>query len=143
MYLRGHASRSTPSKGELKLRVVRRSGCPKKIVEALNKLTGVEGVGTKVPHLQGDKIFGSMKRNLDIPIGDVGDSHRLDKINFSQRHERIKSTTTSLVSLEGPSEQPEANTSQHVTIAFESDYDTCKWHTARIRYKLNAKCQAQ
>jgi len=33
-YLRGHASKSGPSKEELKLRVARRSGDPKKMAEA-------------------------------------------------------------------------------------------------------------
>ena len=37
-YLRGHASGFGPNKGELKLRAARRSGCPKKIAEALNSL---------------------------------------------------------------------------------------------------------
>jgi len=41
----------------------------------LNTLFGVEGVGTRIPHLKGEEIFGSTKRKLDIPIGNVGDSH--------------------------------------------------------------------
>ena len=93
-YLKGYASRLGPSKGELRLRAARRSGDPKKIVEALNALPGVEGVGTRIPHLEGEETFGSTKRKLDVPIGDVGDSHRLDKINFSQPRVRTWSTST-------------------------------------------------
>ena len=37
-YLKGYASGSGPSKKELRLRAARRSGDPKKIVEALNTL---------------------------------------------------------------------------------------------------------
>jgi len=56
-YLRGHASGSGPSKEELKLKAARRSGDPKKMVEALNTLLGVEGVGTRILHLEGEEIF--------------------------------------------------------------------------------------
>ena len=77
-YLRGHASGSGPSKGKLKLRAARRSGCPKKIAEALNSLLEAHGVGSRVPHLEGEEIFGSTKRRLDLPIGNAGDSHRPD-----------------------------------------------------------------
>ena len=100
-YLRGHASGSGPSKGELKLRVARRSGCPKKIAEALNKLPEAHGVGSRVPHLEGEEIFGSMKRRLDISIGDSMDSHRPDKVNFSQPCVRTRSTKGVEESLEG------------------------------------------
>jgi hypothetical protein len=41
-YFKGKASRTDPSRQELKLRAARRSGDPKKIVEALNQLLGVE-----------------------------------------------------------------------------------------------------
>ena len=83
-YLKGYASGSGPSKGELRLRAARRSGDPKKIAEALNSLPGAEGVGSRIPHFEGEETFGSTKWKLDVPIGDAGDSHKPDKINFSQ-----------------------------------------------------------
>jgi len=83
-YLRGHTSRSNPSKGELKLRATRRSKDPKKIVEAMNSLLGTKGVENRVPHLEREEIFGSTMRKLDVPISDAGDSHRPKKVNFSQ-----------------------------------------------------------
>jgi hypothetical protein len=83
-YLKGKASGTGPSKQELKLRAARRSGDPKKIEEALSQLPGVEVATTRIPHLEGEEIFGSMKRKLDLPLGDDGDSHRPDKVNFSQ-----------------------------------------------------------
>ena len=92
VYLKGYASGSRPSKGELRLRTARRSGDPKKIAEALNTLLGAEGVGTRIPHLEGEETFGSTKRKLDVPIGDAGDSHRLEKINFSQPRVRMRTT---------------------------------------------------
>ena len=142
-YLKGYASGSGPSKGELRLRAARRSGDPKKIAEALNTLPGAEGVGTRVPHLEGEEIFGSTKRKLDVPIGDAGDSHRPDKINFSQPRVRTRSNTSASQSSGDKGKEPQANASGHVTVAFESDCDTSKWHIARISHKSNARCQAQ
>jgi hypothetical protein len=75
---------TTLSKQELKLRVARRSGDPKKIVEALSQLLGVEVATTWIPHVKGEEIFGSTKRKLDLPLGDDDNSHGPNKINFSQ-----------------------------------------------------------
>jgi hypothetical protein len=83
-YLKGKASGTGPSKQELKLRAARRSDDPKKIEEALSQLPGVEVATTWIPHLEGEEIFGRTKRKLDLPPGDDGDSHRLDKVNFLQ-----------------------------------------------------------
>jgi len=83
VYLKGHASKSGPSKEELKLRTMRQSKCSKKNAEALTTLPSAEYVGINIPHLEEVKIFGSTKRKLDIPIGDVEKSHRLNKVNFS------------------------------------------------------------
>ena len=142
-YLKGYASGSGSSKGELRLRAARRSGDPKKIAEALNTLPEAEGVGTRVPHLEREETFRSTKRKLDVPIGDAGDSHRSSKMNFSQPCVRTRSTR--IVCQPSGHEGEEARTipSRHVTVAFESDCDTSKWHIARISHKSNAKCQAQ
>jgi hypothetical protein len=80
---------------------------------------------------------------LDVPIGDAGDSHRPDKVNFSQPRVRTRSTTASIESSKDKGKQPEVDPSHHVTIAFELDFDTSKWHIARISHKSNAKCSAQ
>jgi hypothetical protein len=83
-YLKGKASGAGPSKQELKLKAARRSGDPKKIEDALSQLPGVEVATTRISHLEGEEIFGSTKRKLYLPPGDDGDSHRPDKVNFSQ-----------------------------------------------------------
>ena len=142
-YLKGYASGSGPLKGELRLRTTRRSGDPKKIAQALNTLPEVEGVGTKVPHLEGEETFGSTKRKLDVPIRDAGDSHRPDKINFSQPRVRTRSTRIVSQPSEDEGEEDRTIPSRHVMVAFESYCDTSKWHIARISHKSNAKCQAQ
>jgi hypothetical protein len=82
-YLKGKASGTCPSKQELKLRAARCSGDPKKIKEALSQLPRLEVATTRIPHLEGEEIFGSTKRKLDLPPSDDGDSHRPDKVNFS------------------------------------------------------------
>jgi len=84
--LEGIGSESGPFKEELKLRAAHCSKDPKKIVEVLNTLPGSEGVRIRIPHLKGEEIFGSTKKKLDVPIGDGEDSHRPDKVNFSQPH---------------------------------------------------------
>ena len=33
-------------------------------------------------HLEGETIFGSAKRKLDLPPGDDNDSHRHDRVNY-------------------------------------------------------------
>jgi hypothetical protein len=36
------------------------------------------------PQLEGAEVFGSQKRRPDTPIGDDGDTHRPDTVNFSR-----------------------------------------------------------
>jgi hypothetical protein len=38
----------------------------------------------KIFHLEGQKVFGSTKRRVDIALGSQGDSHRHDHVNFSR-----------------------------------------------------------
>jgi hypothetical protein len=47
-YFKGKSSGTSPSRQELKLRVARRSGDPKKIAEALSQLPGVEVATTRI-----------------------------------------------------------------------------------------------
>ena len=84
-YLKGKASGTGPSKQELKLRAARHSGDPKKIEEAFNQLRRMEVATTRIPHLEAKRsLTSSTKQKLDLPPGDDGDSHRPDKVNFSQ-----------------------------------------------------------
>ena len=100
-------------------------------------------MGSCVPHLEGEEIFGSTKRRLDVPIGDAGDLHRPDKVNFSQPHVRTRSTKGVGESLEGNGRRTKDGLPQYVTRAFESDCDTSKWHIVRISHKSNARCLIQ
>ena len=52
-------------------------------MKLLEQVTAEAGVNTRIPHLEGETIFGSMKRKLDLPPGDDSDSHRHDRVNFT------------------------------------------------------------
>jgi hypothetical protein len=47
------------------------------------KLPGAELFCTRVPHMAGEKVFGSQKRKADVLLG-FDESYRPDKINFSR-----------------------------------------------------------
>jgi hypothetical protein len=142
-YLKGKASGTGPSKQELKLRAARRSGDPKKIEEALSQLPGVEVATTRIPHLEGEEIFGSTKRKLDLPPGDDGDSHRPDKVNFSQPRVQTRSKTAHTEFAGASVAGADKDELPHVTTALESDCDMSQWHIARISHRSSCKCHAQ
>jgi hypothetical protein len=93
-YLCGGPSGKGPSKQDLKLKRAMASGDGKKIVEALSEMHGAEDICTRIPHLEGEEVFGSTKRKLDLPIGFEGDSHHPDKVNFSHPQVQTRFATT-------------------------------------------------
>ena len=82
-YLRGGPSGTSPSRNELQLRLASRKANSKRVVKLLEQVTADVGVNTRIPHLEGETIFGSMKRKLDLPPGDDSDSHPHDHVNFT------------------------------------------------------------
>jgi len=142
-FLKGKTTRSMPSKEELKLRGTRRNGDPKKIVEVLNVLFGVADVATRVPHLEGEEVFGNSKRKLDLPIGSDGDFYRLDKVNFSQPQVMIQSTCTPTKASKDVETVALPKHVQHVITVLESDCDIIQWRIARLSYKSSCKCHTQ
>ena len=92
VYLRGGLGASGPSHQDLKLKRVVASMDSKRIHDALCSMPGAEEVCTRIPHLEGEEVFGSMKRKADVSIGSEGDSHRPNKVNFS--HPRVQLTST-------------------------------------------------
>jgi hypothetical protein len=142
-YLKGKASWTGPSKQELKLRAARCSGDPKKIEEALNQLPEVEVATTRIPHLEGEEIFGSTKRKLDLPPGNDGDSHRPDKVNFSQPRVQTRSRTAHTKVAGASVAGVDNDELPHVTTTLESNCDMSQWHIARISHRSSCKCHAQ
>jgi hypothetical protein len=53
----------------LKLRSAKRSRDPKKIAQAVGKLSAGAGLNSRIPHLEGESIFGSTKKKLDLLPG--------------------------------------------------------------------------
>jgi hypothetical protein len=142
-YLKGKASGTSPSKQELKLRAARHSGDPKKIKEALSQLLGMEVATTRIPHLEGEEIFGSTNWKLDLLLGDDGDSHRPDNVNFSQPRMQTRSKTAHTEFAGASVAGADKDELPHVTTALESDCDMSQWHIARISHKSSYKCHAQ
>ena len=72
-----------PSSSVLRLRLASQSGNPSRVAKAVDDISVVSGSNTRVPHLDGEKVFGSAKRKLDLPPGDDSDSHHHDRVNYS------------------------------------------------------------
>ena len=53
------------------------------MAKAMNVVFEEARLKSRVPHLKGENIFGSVKRKLDLPPGDESDSHRHDRVNFT------------------------------------------------------------
>ena len=75
-YLRGGPSGTGPSKSKLELHLASRNGNSKCIVKLLDKVVVEAGLNTRVPHLEGETIFGTAKRRLDLLPGNDSNSHR-------------------------------------------------------------------
>jgi hypothetical protein len=82
---------------------------------------------TRIPHLEGEEIFGSTKRKLDLPPGDDGDSHRPDKGNFSQPQVQTRSRTTHTKFGRASVAGADKDELPHVMTALESNCDMSQW----------------
>ena len=87
-FLRGGVGGDGPSKEELKLRGAQRraqrTGDPTVLQKVLLDMLGGEELCTRDPHLEGTEVFGLQKRRPHTTIGDDGETHRADTINFSR-----------------------------------------------------------
>ena len=82
-FLKGGRGGMGPSTSVLKLHLASRMSNPSKIARLVDDVSIVAGINTRVPHLEGERVFGSAKRKLDLPPGDETDSHRHDRVNYS------------------------------------------------------------
>jgi len=62
----------------------------------MSNISRVKEFLNREPHLEGEEVFGSQKRKLDMPLGYEYDSHRLDRVNFSHPRIQIKSKRASM-----------------------------------------------
>ena len=72
-----------PSSLVLRLRLASQSGNPSRVAKAVDDISAISGSNTRVPHLDGEKVFGYAKRKLDLPPGDDSGSHRHDRVNYN------------------------------------------------------------
>ena len=97
-YLNGERGGTGLGKEELLLRVAQRttvrSRDPRALHAALSRMPGAEEFCSQEPHFEGEEVFGSMKRKLDLPLGSKHDSQRLDKVNFSHPRVELRSSKT-------------------------------------------------
>jgi hypothetical protein len=83
----------------------------------------VEVATIRIPYLEGKEIFGSTKRKLDLPPSDDGDSHRPDKVNFSQPRVQTRSRNAYTKFARASVTDVDNDELPHVTTALESNYD--------------------
>ena len=48
------------------------------------KLLVAEFFCTRAPHMVGEEVFCSQKQKANVPLDFEGESHKLDKVNFSR-----------------------------------------------------------
>ena len=83
LFLKGGQRGIRPSTSVLKLRLASRSGNPLRVAKLVDEILDDTWLNTRLPHLEGERMFGSSKRKLDLPLGDDGDSYRHDRVNFN------------------------------------------------------------
>ena len=52
-------------------------------MKLVNEIFAEAGMNTRVPHLEGKRVFGLAKQKLDLPPGDESDFHRHNRVNYS------------------------------------------------------------
>jgi hypothetical protein len=169
-YLKGDRPGTGPGKEELKLRIAQRSaqksGDPNHLKLAMAKMPGAEEFCTRQPHLEGEEVFGSTKRKLDLPPGSEYDSHRPDKVNFSHPRTGTRSTKARVDAStfndkfeeSTPKVQEELDVADaskeaptplaqgaipHITAVQETACRESQWHIARLPKNSAKACFAQ
>ena len=123
------------------------------------KLPGAELFYTRVPHMDGEEVFGFQKQKADVPLDFEGESHRPDKVNFSRpqiatRSSRVKHASCSLsnvveeLSLKLQEDQALNNQGTmsdvgrvgHVTVVHKTACKETEWHIARLSKTLAKAC---
>ena len=82
LFLKGGWRGTRLSTSVLKLKLASRSGNPSRVARLVDEISSDAGINTQVPHLEGEKVFGSAKWKLDLPPRDDNNSHRHNRVNF-------------------------------------------------------------
>jgi len=70
------------NKNELHLHRASEFGDPVLLVVVIAKYTLIRSYASRMPHLEGEEVFGSHKRGAILRFGPKGDSHKHDLFNF-------------------------------------------------------------
>ena len=81
--MNGHLGGTCLDKSILKLCATQRSSDSTKLAKEMNAISEEAGLKSRLPYLEGENIFGSVKRKLDLPPGDEFDSHWHDHVNVT------------------------------------------------------------
>lgn len=165
-FLKGDVGGTGPSKEELKLRNAQRrarvTGDPRVLRDAMLGMPGADDFCIRDPHLEGEEVFGSLKRKPDVPLGADGESHRPDTVNYSHPRGSKRAALARVVSLpvitedeEDEVEEDAATTEvapvspaleggiRRVTSVQETKVDERTWHIARLPKESSKACWAQ
>ena len=74
-FLKGGRFGTGPSKQELRLRQAQQSGKLDKVVDAMEMMPEGKEWCTHTPHFEGEEVFDSTARQLNLPLGSQFDSH--------------------------------------------------------------------
>lgn len=159
-FSKGDRAGTGPSKEDLRLRLAQRNakstGDPKKLHAALEEMPGASTFCTREPHLEGEEVFLSLKRRVDVPIGSEYDSHRPDKISMSRPVKKTRYGGTNFVNLTPEAESelaveisPLKETTvavpilHHTKVVLETTCNEKDWHIARLPKTSAKACFAQ
>ncbi len=95
VYLNGGRCREGPVRDELRLWQTNQSSDPSQMANAIIKYIGGSSFTTRIPHLEGQEVFGSTKQRVNIASRSEGDSHKHDHVNFSRP--RIKAMSSGFI----------------------------------------------
>jgi hypothetical protein len=154
-FLKGGIGGDGPSKEKLKLKGAQhRAQCTGDSIvlqKVLLDMPGGEEFCTHDPHLEGAEVFGSQKQRPNTPIGDDGETHRPDTVNFSRpspgkRVTRSQPETPTIIEesssyvqeVQMPS--PAGLGFHRVTAVQETKVDLSLWHSARIPHISRKSC---
>jgi hypothetical protein len=84
VYLNGGRCEEGIGRDELKLQRASQYGDSLQMANTIKKYTSGSSFATKIPHLEGQEVFGSIKQTINITPRSKGDSHRHDRVNFSR-----------------------------------------------------------
>jgi len=135
-------------------RLAQRIGDPTVLQKILLDMPGGKEFCTRNPYLEGAEVFGSQKRRPNTPIGDDGDTHRPDTMNFSRLRpdKRVTrsqpETLPTLIEESSPSVQdvqvpsPGGIGFHRVNVVQKTKVDVSHWHIIRIPHTSGKSCWA-